>query len=171
MALPSPLPAELAELIAARLRVIGDPTRIRILDLLREADLSVTQITDFGNAHNVIPGRVQATLNYRYAPTRTPAEAEARLAGLVGRPLEIVQSSPAAPVALHSPHVERLREAGGFDVQPKQAWTNVADFAARGLDALNLGPGATRYAHTRDEQVDAAELARTYVALRRFLAG
>ncbi len=46
MALPSPIPAELAELIAARLRVIGDPTRIRILDLLREEELSVTQITE-----------------------------------------------------------------------------------------------------------------------------
>jgi len=36
----------LAEMIAARLRVIGDPTRIRILDLLREGELSVNQITE-----------------------------------------------------------------------------------------------------------------------------
>jgi DNA-binding transcriptional ArsR family regulator len=40
------MPAELAEMIAARLRVIGDPTRIRILDLLREEELSVTEITE-----------------------------------------------------------------------------------------------------------------------------
>ena len=46
MALPSPIPAELADLIAARLRVIGDPTRIRILDLLREEELSVAEITE-----------------------------------------------------------------------------------------------------------------------------
>jgi len=46
MQLPSPIPADLAELIAARMRVIGDPTRIRILDLLREADLSVSEITE-----------------------------------------------------------------------------------------------------------------------------
>jgi DNA-binding transcriptional ArsR family regulator len=45
-ALPSPIPAELAEMIAARLRVIGDPTRIRILDLLRDDELTVTQITE-----------------------------------------------------------------------------------------------------------------------------
>mgnify|MGYP002683576311 CR=1 FL=1 len=32
---PHPVPAALAELIATRLRVIGDPTRIRILDTLR----------------------------------------------------------------------------------------------------------------------------------------
>ena len=46
MALPSPIPAELADLIAARLRVIGDPTRIRILDMLREQELSVAEITE-----------------------------------------------------------------------------------------------------------------------------
>ncbi|HEX7610723.1 MAG TPA: metalloregulator ArsR/SmtB family transcription factor [Solirubrobacteraceae bacterium] len=46
MMLPSPIPVDLAEMIAARLRVIGDPPRIRILDLLRDGDLSVTQITE-----------------------------------------------------------------------------------------------------------------------------
>ena len=60
---------------------------------------------------------------------------------------------------------------GGFEVQPKQAWTNVADFAARGLDAVNFGPGATRYAHAVDERVEISELVRTYEALQRFLVG
>lgn len=45
MALVSPVPPELAELIAARLRTIGDPMRIRILDLLREGELSVGELT------------------------------------------------------------------------------------------------------------------------------
>jgi DNA-binding transcriptional ArsR family regulator len=46
MTLPRPIPQELAEMIAARLRVVGDPTRIRILDLLRDDELSVSQITE-----------------------------------------------------------------------------------------------------------------------------
>ena len=46
MSLPSPIPVDLAEMIAARLRVIGDSTRIRILDLLRDEELTVTEITD-----------------------------------------------------------------------------------------------------------------------------
>ena len=62
-------------------------------------------------------------------------------------------------------------ETFGFVVEPKQAWTNVADFAARGLDAVNLGPGATRYAHAADEQVEIAQLERTFDALQRFLSG
>jgi DNA-binding transcriptional ArsR family regulator len=46
MALPSPIPVPLAELIAARLRVIGDPTRIRIIDLLRGGELPVGEIAE-----------------------------------------------------------------------------------------------------------------------------
>lgn len=42
--LPQPIPAELAEVIAQRLRVIGDPTRIRLLDALRQEELSVGQL-------------------------------------------------------------------------------------------------------------------------------
>lgn len=46
MSLPSPIPMDLAELIAKRFRVIGDASRIRILDLLRDGELSVAQITE-----------------------------------------------------------------------------------------------------------------------------
>ena len=148
-----------------------EPEDVDVDGLVFREVVSVTQIDDCGNVSNVIPARVEATINYRFAPTRTKAEAEARLAELVGRELEILSSAPAAHVALGSPLVQRLRDVGGFAVEPKQAWTNVADFAGRGLDALNLGPGGTRYAHTADELVEIDELARTYDALCRFLAG
>ena len=146
------------------------PLDVDVDGLVFREVVSVTQIDDCGNASNVIPGRVEATLNFRYAPNRSAEDAEARLRELAGGELEIIQHSPAAPVAVHSPLVERLRELGGFEVQPKQAWTNVADFAARGLDAINFGPGGTRYAHTPDEQVAIDDLVRTYEALKRFLA-
>ena len=44
--LPHPLPEPLAELIAQRFRVIGEPTRIRLLDTLREGEASVQDLTD-----------------------------------------------------------------------------------------------------------------------------
>ena len=40
-----PVTPELAEVIAQRFRVIGDPMRIRILDLLRDGDRTVGEIT------------------------------------------------------------------------------------------------------------------------------
>jgi succinyl-diaminopimelate desuccinylase len=147
-----------------------EPLDVDVDGLVFREVLSVTQMHG-GIASNVIPARCEALLNFRYAPGRTMAEAEERVRELVGRELEIVHHAPAAHVALHAPLVERLRDAGGFDMQPKQAWTNVADFAARGLDAVNLGPGATRYAHAADEQVAIAELVRTFEALQRFLLG
>jgi succinyl-diaminopimelate desuccinylase len=147
-----------------------EPRDVLIEGLLFREVLSVTEIHG-GIATNVIPARVECTLNFRYAPDRTPAEAEARVRELVGRDVEVVQNSPAARVARGSPLVEQLRRVGDFELQPKQAWTNVADFASRGLDAVNLGPGATRYAHAADEQVEIAELERTYTALQRFLLG
>jgi ArsR family transcriptional regulator len=46
MTLPHPLPEELAELIARRFRALGDPLRVRMLDLLRGQELSVTALAD-----------------------------------------------------------------------------------------------------------------------------
>jgi DNA-binding transcriptional ArsR family regulator len=40
MTLPHPLPDDLAELVARRLRVIAEPMRIRILDRLRDGELT-----------------------------------------------------------------------------------------------------------------------------------
>ena len=42
---PHPLPEPLAELIAQRFRVIGEPMRIRLLDRLRDRPASVTELS------------------------------------------------------------------------------------------------------------------------------
>ena len=62
-----------------------------------------------------------------------------------------------------------LAELGRYPFTRLDDWR--AEAGRRGLDAVNLGPGATRYAHAADERVEIAELQRTYDALRRFLAG
>jgi succinyl-diaminopimelate desuccinylase len=122
-----------------------------------------------GIADNVVPDRCVARLNYRYAPGRTREQAEERIRELAGdAELEVLGNSPPAHVVVDRPLVTRLREAGSFEVRPKQAWTPVAQFAEAGLDAVNLGPGATRYAHRADERVEITELVQTYDALRRF---
>ena len=56
-------------------------------------------------------------------------------------------------------------------IRPKQAWTNVADFTARGLDAINFGPGHTALAHHRDERVEISALVTAYEVLHRFVTG
>jgi succinyl-diaminopimelate desuccinylase len=148
-----------------------EPLDVEVGGLVFREVASVVGISG-GVAANVVPDRAEALVNFRYAPNRTPAEAEARLRELTGGArLEDLANSPPARVATDSPLVRRLRAAGELALEPKQAWTPVAEFAARGLDAVNFGPGATRYAHRRDERVEVAELVRCYEALARFAGG
>ncbi|MFI5055099.1 MAG: succinyl-diaminopimelate desuccinylase [Actinomycetota bacterium] len=135
--------------------------------------VSVTTIAG-GIAGNVVPDHVEATVNFRYAPNRSPAEGEARLRELLGHPraeVTVVGNGPPGPVCLDNPLVTRLRAAGRLDVRPKQAWTPVAEFGMAGVDAVNLGPGNPRYAHTDDEQVSATGLVRAHAIVSAFLAG
>jgi len=46
MTVPHPLPAELVELMSERMALLGDPTRIRILDELRGGERNVQSIAD-----------------------------------------------------------------------------------------------------------------------------
>lgn len=46
MPIPHPLPEDLAELIARRFRALGDPLRVRVLDLLRDGELSVNGLAE-----------------------------------------------------------------------------------------------------------------------------
>jgi len=133
---------------------------------------SITRIQS-GLADNVIPDAAIATVNLRYAPDRTPAEAEDLLRSLVPTDVdvEITGNSPPGAVSVEAPLSRALEAVGGFPIEPKQAWTNVADFTARGIPAVNFGPGATRYAHRRDELVEIASLERAYAALRRVALG
>jgi DNA-binding transcriptional ArsR family regulator len=44
--IPHPLPDELAELIAQRFRVLGEPMRIKLLDRLREGEATVGELRE-----------------------------------------------------------------------------------------------------------------------------
>ena len=135
--------------------------------------ISITAI-EGGIAGNVVPDHLEARINVRYAPSRTLSEAEARLRELLGFArvdLEIVGNAPPGPVCLDNPFVTRLRAAGDLPVRPKQAWTPVAEFGMAGVDAVNLGPGDPRYAHSDDEQVTGTALVRTHAIVSAFLAG
>ena len=46
MAIPHPIPEPLATIIAERFRVLAEPMRIRILDLLRGGEATVGQLAD-----------------------------------------------------------------------------------------------------------------------------
>jgi succinyl-diaminopimelate desuccinylase len=135
--------------------------------------VSVTTIAG-GVAGNVVPDRVEARVNFRYAPTLRPEQAEARLRELLGHhrvELTIVGNAPPGPVCLDNPLVTQLRRCAGLEVRAKQAWTPVAEFGMVGVDAVNLGPGDPRYAHTDDERVSMDALVRAYEIVSAFVTG
>ncbi|MGH2828434.1 MAG: succinyl-diaminopimelate desuccinylase [Actinomycetota bacterium] len=134
--------------------------------------VNVTGITG-GIARNVIPDRVTCHLNFRYAPNQSAEEAEQRLCSMVGRDasLEVMGNAPPGRVATDNPLIDRLRASSGAAFEPKQAWTNVAEFSAVGIDAVNFGPGAPEYAHRADEQVSIDALVQSLSSLERFLVG
>ena len=147
------------------------PPRLAVVNGLEFREVvSVTRL-QAGIADNVIPGEAVATVNLRYPPDREPSEAEAFFAGLApdDATLEVLSNAPPARV-VDSPAVRALQRAGGLEIGPKQAWTNVADFTTRGLDAVNFGPGHTAFAHHPDERVAIDALVSAYEVLGRFLA-
>jgi succinyl-diaminopimelate desuccinylase len=146
-----------------------EPLDVELDGLTYREVVSVVRV-EGGIAANVVPARASVELNYRYAPGRTRDEAERQLRSLVPEgDLEVLSNSPSAPPALTNPLVVRLRELVP-EVAPKQAWTPVAQFAEQGIDAINYGPGLTRYAHRQDEQVPVENLDRAFETLRAFLA-
>lgn len=124
-------------------------------------------------ARNVVPGTFTVNLNYRFAPDRSLAEAEAELRDLVdGRAaVRIVDRAP--PAAPNRDHeiVRAFVEATDAPVAGKQAWTDVARFAELGVPALNFGPGLTAQAHQEGEHVPVDALATAHARLRDFLSG
>jgi succinyl-diaminopimelate desuccinylase len=146
-----------------------EPLDVELDGLLFREVVSAVRI-EGGIAANVVPDRASVELNYRYAPGRSRDEAEVRLRELVpAGELEVLSNAPSAPPALTNPLADVLRRLVP-EVAPKQAWTPVAQFAEQGLDAINYGPGATPYAHKRDEQVPIANLERCYATLHDFLS-
>jgi succinyl-diaminopimelate desuccinylase len=146
-----------------------EPLDVEFDGLVYREVLSVVRI-EGGIAANVVPARASAELNFRFGPGRTRVDAEARLRWLLPHgETEILSNSPSAPPSLTNPRIARLRELVP-DVAPKQAWTPVAQFAEQGIDAINYGPGLTRYAHRQDEQVPIANLVQAYDVLERFLS-
>jgi succinyl-diaminopimelate desuccinylase len=159
-----------AALGVAHLAASG-PVPVTFAGLTFHEVASVTRIAG-GIAANVVPDLCTCQINFRYAPGRSPHEAESRLHELTAGfgELRIDANAGSAPVALDNEHARRLIAAGDLAVAPKQAWTPVAEFAAAGYSAVNFGPGAPAQAHRRDEHVEIAALVRSYRVLEALAA-
>ncbi|MQA91322.1 MAG: succinyl-diaminopimelate desuccinylase [Gemmatimonas sp.] len=125
---------------------------VQIGDLVFYEVIIVTQVWT-RNSPNVVPDAAMLNVNVRFAPGRTPAEAERELRELVGGAGEVVvrDAAPSGEVYLDHPMLEPWRRKRDISMAPKQAWTDVARFTERGIPAVNFGPGETAQAHQAGE--------------------
>ncbi len=132
---------------------------------------TVTQARDGGRGRNVVPDQFVLNVNHRFAPDQTLDEAVADLRHILGDKLRVdfTDLSPAAPPAASHPLVQALVAAGVRAVEPKRAWTDVARFAARGIAAVNFGPGENAQAHQKNESTSLALLDEGYAIVARWL--
>jgi succinyl-diaminopimelate desuccinylase len=134
---------------------------------------TVTQARDGGRGRNVVPDRFVLNVNHRFAPDRPLDEAKRDLATLVGdrAHIEFTDLSPAARPNADHPLVRALVAAGVRAVEPKQAWTDVARFAQRGVAAVNFGPGENAQAHQKNESTSLALVHEGCAIVERWLTG
>jgi len=159
-------------LAAPVLRRLADyaPAVVDVEGLTYREGLNAVAISG-GVAGNVIPDGCQITVNYRFAPDKSEAEAERQLRTVFdGFAVEIVDSAPAARPGLDQPLVRRAVAAFGGQVEAKLGWTDVARFSGLGIPALNFSPGDPNLAHRADESVDLALVERSERALLGFLS-
>ena len=123
-----------------------------------------------GVAGNVVPDECVVTINHRYAPNRSAAEAEAHLREVfAGFDVTVVDNATGAMPGLSHPAAQAFIAAVGSTPMPKFGWTDVARFSAIGVPAVNFGPASATLAHAPNEYVPLEHLHSVEDALRRWL--
>jgi len=147
--------------------------RDTVIDGLLYRTVTTATLAQGGRGRNIVPDRFQLNVNHRFAPGVAVEEAEQQVEALVaGRAeLKFVDRSPSAPPFATHPLVRALEASGVVAVEPKQAWTDVARFAALGVPAVNFGPGEQAQAHQRNEWTSLDKLVTGYAILSRWLEG
>lgn len=165
--------------LAAVLQRLRDysPRSVEIDGCTYREGLSAVQISG-GVAGNVVPDEAEVLVNFRFAPDRTLEQATGHVyevfSGL-DLSFERTDGAPGALPGLSAPAaaelVEQVHAYGGGGVRAKYGWTDVSRFAARGIPAVNFGPGDPNLAHKVDEHVPTRQITTVTGILRNYLTG
>jgi succinyl-diaminopimelate desuccinylase len=155
--------------ILARLAAY-EPQTINVDGLDYRESLNAVKING-GTAGNVIPDRCVVEINYRFAPDKSPDQAEAVVRELLAG-FDVVRTDAAAGArpGLNHPAAASFVAAVGAEPKPKYGWTDVARFSELGIPAVNFGPGDPLLAHKDEEHVDADAIRECLRALESWLS-
>ena len=134
-------------------KLAAEAPRSHLIDGLEWRSVISATMASGGRGRNVIPDVFELNLNHRFASGTSAEAAQSYVRELVAgeAELEFTDVSPSAPPLRTHPLVRLLAESGVVTVEPKQAWTDVARFAALGIPAVNFGPGTQAQAHQKNE--------------------
>jgi succinyl-diaminopimelate desuccinylase len=144
------------------------PRSVDIDGCLYREGLSAVRI-EGGVAGNVVPDACTVTVNFRFAPDRSEAQALEHVREVLPYEWEVTDSAPGALPGLSRPAAREFVAAVGTEPLAKYGWTDVARFAALGIPALNYGPGDPNLAHTVDESVEVSLIEECERVLRDYL--
>jgi succinyl-diaminopimelate desuccinylase len=138
----------------------GDLTYYEVMN----ATMASTQ-----NSRNVVPDAFTLNVNYRFAPGKDIETAKQELLAVVAGEADVtfIDEAPSGAVCMDHPLLAKL----GLPFEPKQAWTDVARLTARGIPAVNFGPGETAQAHQARESVAIKDLEFNYRAFAACFGG
>ena len=123
-----------------------------------------------GIATNVIPDAATLTVNYRFAPSRSGAEAEQKLRALFSSyDLTVTDLAEGARPGLNLGMAQEFAATVKIPPRPKYGWTDVARFASLGIPAVNYGPGDPALAHADNENVPVGHLFDCFEGLGSWL--
>ncbi|GAB2616532.1 succinyl-diaminopimelate desuccinylase [Pseudactinotalea suaedae] len=160
--------------VLARLAAYA-PAEIDVDGLRYREGLNAVGISG-GVAGNMIPPEATVTVNYRFAPDKSPDQAFAHVREvLAGYDVVLTDAAPGARPGLDHPVAQDFVAAvgavtGGLP-RPKYGWTDVARFSALGVPAVNFGPGDPNLAHADDERVPTTQIESVAAALGTWLSG
>ena len=127
-----------------------------------------------GRAGNSVPDEARLVVNFRFAPDRSPDEAEAYVRSLFpGYEFDVQDMAPGARPGMDHAEFARLArllaEEGAGEPTAKLGWTDVARFADLSIPAINCGPGDPLLAHRDDEACPTDQIVRLARVFERWL--
>ena len=124
-----------------------------------------------GVAGNVIPDECVVEVNFRFAPDRSEADAEAFVRDFFdGYDVTVTDMAAGAMPGLDRPAAKAFVEAVGGAAAPKFGWTDVAQDTSLGVPAGDNGPGDPNFAHKQDEHVPTEHVERCERILKEWLS-